>query len=96
LHGATNKSPALWLFVVLQVTQLERAMNVLVFVQFSALVIFSAVLAGLEQDWSLKHMPTEWWYLQYVNNFPANLEPSPGALGWFVQVGDCVCGCCMQ
>jgi hypothetical protein len=86
----------LWLFVVLQVTQLERAMNVLVFVQFSALVIFSAVLAGLEQDWSLKHMPTEWWYLQYVNNFPANLEPSPGALGWFVQVGDCVCGCCMQ
>jgi hypothetical protein len=66
-----------------QVTQLERAMNVLVFVQFSALLVFSAVLAGLDQFWTTKNIPGM-WYLQSQNKWP---ELPPSGLGWLVAVG---------
>lgn len=57
-------------------------MNVLVFVQFSALLVFSAVLAGLDQWWTLSHK-TDLWYLPPINRWP---ELAPGGLGWFVSV----------
>lgn len=68
--------------LALQVTQLERAMNVLVFVQFSALLVFSAVLAGLDQWWTIRNS-TGKWYLPPINRWP---ELAPGSLGWFVSV----------
>lgn len=68
--------------LALQVTQLERAMNVLVFVQFSALLVFSAVLAGLDQWWTIRNS-TGNWYLPPINRWP---ELAPGGLGWFVSV----------
>lgn len=66
-----------------QVTQLERAMNVLVFVQFSALLVFSAVLAVLDQFWTTQNIPAM-WYLQSQNKWP---ELPPSGLGWLVAVG---------
>jgi hypothetical protein len=68
--------------VSVQVTQLERAMNVLVFVQFTALLVFSAVLAGLDQWWTSSNIPA-FWYLQTLNKWP---ELPPSGLGWFVAV----------
>lgn len=68
----------------LQVTQLERAMNVLVFVQFSLLVLFSAVLAVLDQVWTSGNIPAN-WYLQSLNKWP---ELAPGGLGWLVSVSN--------
>jgi hypothetical protein len=69
--------------MIAQVTQLERAMNVLVFVQFSALLVFSAVLAGLDQFWTTANIPGM-WYLQSQNKWP---ELPPSGLGWLVAVG---------
>jgi len=57
-------------------------MNVLVFVQFSALLIFSAVLAGLDQMWTTQNIPAL-WYLKSLNRWP---ELPPGGLGWLVSV----------
>jgi hypothetical protein len=65
------------------VTQLERNMNVLVFVQFTALVVFCAVLAGLDQWWALRHSAPSWWYLQSQNVYP---ELPPGISAFFVSV----------
>lgn len=66
-----------------QVTQLERGMNVLVFVQFSILLAFCAVLAGLDQWWTARHSAPAWWYLQSVNAYP---DLPPGVAAWFVAV----------
>ena len=41
-----------------KVTRLERAMNVLVIVQFAVLFAMSAVCAGLDQWWELRNNPT--------------------------------------
>ena len=57
-------------------------MNVLVFVQFSALLVFSAVLAGLDQYWTIKNIPRN-WYLQSLDRWP---ELPPGGLAWLVAV----------
>lgn len=70
----------------LQVTQLERAMNVLVFVQFTTLLIFSAILAGLEQWWAVHNSSPAVWYLESVNKFP---ELPPGGLAWLIAVSGC-------
>lgn len=73
--------------IALQITQLERAMNVLVFVQFSALLVFSAVLAGLDQFWTRKYIPS-YWYLQSLDRWP---ELPPGGLAWLVAVSMQAC-----
>ena len=57
-------------------------MNVLVFVQFTALLVFSAVLAGLDQYWTKANIPAN-WYLQSLNKWP---ELPAGPLGWLVSV----------
>lgn len=86
--------------VVMQVTQLERAMNVLVFLQFGFLLLFSAVLAGLDQWWAVNNAYPKVWYLKSVNQYP-ELPPSVGA--FFIAVstatrrmghGDKCCGLC--
>lgn len=72
------------MFCVIQVTQLERAMNGLVFVQFSMLIVFCAVLAGLDHYWAVKHSPTTRnWYLKSMNAYP---ELPPGGFAWAVAV----------
>lgn len=71
------------LLCLLQVTQLERNMNVLVFVQFTALVVFCAVLAGLDQWWAARHSAPSWWYLQSQNVYP---ELPPGVAAFFISV----------
>uniref|UniRef100_A0A383WKY7 Phospholipid-transporting ATPase n=1 Tax=Tetradesmus obliquus TaxID=3088 RepID=A0A383WKY7_TETOB len=65
-----------------KVTQLERNMNVLVFVQFTALVVFCAVLAGLDQWWAARHSAPSWWYLQSQNVYP---ELPPGVAAFFIS-----------
>jgi hypothetical protein len=70
------------------VTQLERNMNVLVFVQFTALVVFCAVLAGLDQWWALRHSAPSWWYLQSQNVYP---ELPPGISAFFISVSTDLC-----
>eukprot|EP00775_Hariotina_reticulata_P007204 gene7204-7418_t len=65
-----------------KVTQLERAMNGLVFVQFSMLIVFCAVLAGLDHYWAVNISPTSRnWYLKSVNAYP---ELPPGGPAWAV------------
>lgn len=75
--------------LLMQVTQLERAMNVLVFVQFTALLVFSAVLAGLDQYWTKANISAK-WYLQSLDKWP---ELPPGPLGWLVSVGAWLAAC---
>lgn len=62
-------------------------MNALVFVQFTALLVFAAVLAGLDQLWTVRNIPAS-WYLQALNKWP---EVPPSAFGWFVSVSSSVC-----
>lgn len=64
-------------------TQLERVMNTLVTVQFSILLTFSAVLAGLDQWWAINHPESRVWYLESVNAYP---ELPPGGAAWVIMV----------
>jgi hypothetical protein len=99
-HAGLSQLLDAWCLIVLvyvcwtlavQVTQLERAMNVLVFVQFSALLVFSAVLAGLDQWWTISNS-SGLWYLPPINRWP---ELAPGGLGWFVSVSVAAAAPCM-
>lgn len=58
-------------------------MNVLVLVQFCILLVFCAVLAGLDQWWLVGHDATRVWYLESLNQYP---DLPPGGLGWFISV----------
>jgi len=58
-------------------------MNGLVFVQFSMLIVFCAVLAGLDQYWAIMHSPSRNWCLMSVDRYP---ELPPGGPAWFITV----------
>jgi hypothetical protein len=72
-----------------KVTQLERHMNVLVLLQFGVLLALSAIMAGLDNWWQLRHPAGErYWYLLSIERYP---ELPPGVANFFVMVGACVC-----
>ncbi|KAF8063036.1 ATP8B4 [Scenedesmus sp. PABB004] len=64
-----------------KVTQLERSMNVLVFVMFSTLIAFSAALAGADQWWASTNAPRRLWYLRSTYRYP---ELPPGVASFFI------------
>jgi hypothetical protein len=86
--------PPLEPLLLKQVTQLEQAMNILVFSQFGLLMLMCILMAALEYRWSVNHPPSRFWYLKRTERYP---ELPPGAGSFFVMVSAvhvCICCCC--
>jgi hypothetical protein len=70
-----------------QVTQLEQAMNILVYIQFGTLVVVCAVLAGLDYWWNVRAHSSSLWYLPSLDQYP---ELPPGVAAYFISVCESV------
>eukprot|EP00877_Chromochloris_zofingiensis_P013907 jgi/Chrzof1/8770/Cz03g23250.t1 len=66
-----------------KITQLEKHMNILVFIMFALLFAASCLLAGLNIAWEKSHLPAQAWYLTTNFNYP---ELYPNGFGWFIGV----------
>lgn len=71
---------------ILQVTQLEHHMNVLVAAMFALLFVVSAFMAMGVQIWDRAHAHDD-WYLGFNGRYP---DYFPGFRSWVLGVSMCV------
>lgn len=76
-----------------KVTQLEQAMNWLVILQFSVMLVLAIIIAALDQWWQ-GTVPGSGWYLGETGSYP---ELPPSFVGWCISVrGLAGSGVCRQ